>query len=316
MGKALTNEDFIKRVYSLVGDKYSVLDEYKGRHEKVLIQHKECGYTWYVEAGAFLGNKNKKGSRCPQCYGNVNKTTATFGEEVNQATSGEYRLVSKYKNAHTKVRIEHTLCGNTYECAPMSFTAGTRCPYCANQKIDNQEVNHRLELLTKGQYTLASDYTGVFNKIKLQHKICGHFMYTTLAKLDAKVIPICHLCNPSSHGESLIQIVLEDIGVRYEQQKRFDTISRLSYDFYLEYYGILIEYQGEQHYKPVKFFGGQDVFEKQQRRDNNKRNFAQEQGLLLVEIPYTLTDIAGIRTLIVNYLSNAETPTPKGRSMI
>lgn len=316
MAKSLTNKEFLDRVYKLVGDEYSVLSDYISRHDKVSMKHNVCGYVWDVESGAFLGNKNKKGSRCPKCYGNINKTTKIFSNEVNKSTKGTYELVGEYKNAHTKVKIKHLLCNNTYFCFPMSFTAGTRCPYCANKRIDNAEVSKRVYKLTNGQYKLNSDYTGVFNKLELIHVNCGSKVYTTLAKLDEKIVPTCKKCNPNSYGEAKIQVALDVLKISYEQQKRFKELPKLSYDFYLPDYNILIEYQGIQHYQPVKFFGGEKAFKNQEIIDMNKRNFAKENSYLLIEIPYSIFDNKAIENIIVNYISNAETPKPKIRSMI
>lgn len=49
----------------------------------------------------------------------------------------------------------------------------------------------------------------------------------------------------------------------------------------------LIECQGEQHYKPIKKFGGKSQFEYQLEYDKLKRDYAKKNNILLVEIPYT-----------------------------
>ena len=48
----------------------------------------------------------------------------------------------------------------------------------------------------------------------------------------------------------------------------------------------MIECQGEQHYEPVEEFGGTSQFTWQQRNDALKRNYAEENGIPLYEIPY------------------------------
>lgn len=50
---------------------------------------------------------------------------------------------------------------------------------------------------------------------------------------------------------------------------------------------ILIEYQGIQHYEPVKHFGGQNKFNMQKDYDEKKRAFCIEKQIKLIEIPYT-----------------------------
>ena len=50
---------------------------------------------------------------------------------------------------------------------------------------------------------------------------------------------------------------------------------------------IGIEYQGEQHFFPVKHWGGQAALHKLQERDREKRIACKINGIKLVEIPYT-----------------------------
>ena len=61
----------------------------------------------------------------------------------------------------------------------------------------------------------------------------------------------------------------------------------LPFDFYLFKYNILIEYQGEQHYKPRKKFGGEEGFKNTVIRDNIKKQYCKNNNIKLIEIPYT-----------------------------
>lgn len=102
-------------------------------------------------------------------------------------------------------------------------------------------------------------------------------------------------CNGSSVCESHVMTYLSGNGYRYEFQKVFSDLigvggKCLSYDFavYRSDGSIvcLIECQGEQHYRPVKWFGGESRFEVQKEHDLRKRNYAVEHGISLVEITY------------------------------
>lgn len=316
MGSKVTPEMFSKRVFDLVGDEYTLLSSYKGRHEKVGMRHEKCGYQWMVEAGAFLGNRGQAGSRCPSCAGNITKTASSFKDEVRATSRGEYEMVSdSYINAHTKVTIKHHVCGNEYDVVPMSYTRGNRCPFCDNKRIDNTEVNRRVVAMTDGEFSLSSDYRDAFSHLELKHKVCGHSARTTLAKLDSGFYPRCTYCHPKSRGEAVIAKVLRyDLQEEFEQQKRFKGIKdspTASYDFFLPSRGILIEYQGEQHYRPVKYFGGEKQFKDQLRRDKAKRNFAEEKGFTLLCIPYTLVTPEDIKAIIYNEIRKSEGPLPK-----
>ena len=54
--------DFIKEVFNLVGEEYTVLTEYKTSREYVLMRHNNCGYEWDITPNNFL-----RGYRCPNC---------------------------------------------------------------------------------------------------------------------------------------------------------------------------------------------------------------------------------------------------------
>ena len=89
---------------------------------------------------------------------------------------------------------------------------------------------------------------------------------------------------------------LDDNNWTYESQKMFDDLvgvknGYLSYDF-LVYKDNkpykLIECQGEQHYRPVDYFGGQDRFDIQCEHDKRKLEYAKSIGLELIVIDYRM----------------------------
>ena len=67
-------------------------------------------------------------------------------------------------------------------------------------------------------------------------------------------------------------------------------------DFFVPLFNIAIEYNGEQHYKPVRPFGGTLSFKRQQERDNALRQYCIEHEITLIEIPYW--DYDNIETIL------------------
>lgn len=53
----------------------------------------------------------------------------------------------------------------------------------------------------------------------------------------------------------------------------------------------LIEYDGEQHYGAVEYWGGEEEYAKRKERDGRKNQWAKDQGVPLIRIPYTLKDV-------------------------
>ena len=100
----------------------------------------------------------------------------------------------------------------------------------------------------------------------------------------------CPQCNESK-GEKIITDILTKNNICFMRQKTFDELygignRNLSYDFHIPSLNILIEFQGEQHYEPIDYFGGEKRFDIQQEHDKRKREYAKDNNIKLIEIPY------------------------------
>lgn len=71
-------------------------------------------------------------------------------------------------------------------------------------------------------------------------------------------------------------------------QYRPDWLGRQSLDLYIPSLRTAIEYQGIQHYLPVEFFGGEEALLQRQELDEQKKRLCEENGVRLIEWPYSL----------------------------
>ena len=70
---------------------------------------------------------------------------------------------------------------------------------------------------------------------------------------------------------------------------------KLKFDFYLPKKNLIIEFDGEQHFKPMDYFGGEKLFKMQQKYDIIKNDYAKTNKIQLIRIPYNrLNDIQNI----------------------
>lgn len=67
---------------------------------------------------------------------------------------------------------------------------------------------------------------------------------------------------------------------------RPDFLNRLEMDVYIEELKIGIEYQGIQHYKPVKHWGGDEALQRVKERDRMKLKLCKENSITLVYVYY------------------------------
>ena len=70
---------------------------------------------------------------------------------------------------------------------------------------------------------------------------------------------------------------------------------------------FLIEYDGKQHYEPIPFFGGEKEFIKRRLRDKIKSSYCNEKNILLLRLPYFLTD-EEIKQQILRILNDCGMP--------
>ncbi len=69
-------------------------------------------------------------------------------------------------------------------------------------------------------------------------------------------------------------------------QYRCSWLGNQSLDIYIPSKLIAIEYQGKQHYEPVKLFGGEDSLKKRKELDERKKKLCENHGISLIEWKY------------------------------
>lgn len=267
---------------------YEFLSNYTKSREPMKAKHIPCGNTIEIIPNTFIS----RGSSCPKCSRenqgkNQRKTQKQFEEEL---TEGIITL-EPFKGMDKKIEVHCFFCDNTYKVIPNNLKKSgcTRCSNMYNRTLE--DIDDEIRVKTNDKYSLISNnYINANTPIEIKHNECGKTYKVAMHNFrKGRRCPNCNL----SIGEQVVINVLQKNEIKYEGQKKFDDlikINNLSYDFYLPEYNILIEYQGEQHYKPVKHFGGEKSFKNQQKIDKIKREYALTNGYFLIEVPYTLKE--------------------------
>ena len=111
-------------------------------------------------------------------------------------------------------------------------------------------------------------------------------------------------CLKSSLGESVIKKILKQNNIKFKEQKSFsncrfiDTNHLARFDFYIDN-NYLIEYDGQQHFESVEYFGGEERFKIQRKRDIYKNQWCKDNNIPLIRIPYTKLDTLCIEDLLL-----------------
>jgi hypothetical protein len=116
----------------------------------------------------------------------------------------------------------------------------------------------------------------------------------------------CPVCKESK-GEKAVNEALTERGIYTRRQFKMPkcrNVFPLPFDFAIVPHGkraALIEFQGELHYRPIEYFGGEEGFAERQMRDQLKRDFCEEKGIPLLEISYE--DVEKIPDLIDEFVA-------------
>jgi len=280
-----TQETFEREVFDLVGNEYSVVGEYVNARDSISMRHNHCGHKYPVTPYSF-----KAGNRCPECYGNTPVTLEEFTKAIPQSIS----VTGNYINLHTEVECTCLICKKKWTPYPANlYYKKSGCPNCAgNARITKGEFLERLEKLHPNEYSLCSEVISTSKKVTLVHSICREPWEVTPSNIFAG--KECPVCKRESKGERRVKGHLKSLGLYFETQKKFPKCKHkkeLPFDFWIPSINTLIEYDGEQHSKPVNFGGRSShdsvkEFEIVKLRDSIKTTYAKDNNINLLRIPY------------------------------
>lgn len=292
MPKIITRDDVIKRLAEK-NPTLQLLGEYKGMLNKTQMRCTVCGYEWDCRIAHLL-----RGHGCPNCNGSRRKTNKEFCDAVYEINSN-IEILDSYVNYNAPIRCKCLVCDNIWTPQPAVLLRGGGCPKCAwknnGLKLKNthdafikkmEKNNPDIEVLGK--------YNGDRVKIPLRCKKCSFEWNAMPNNISNKKHTGCPHCN-SSKGEKEIERYLQLNNYNYQPQYSFPNLGRKKFDFAVfdktHTLLCLIEYDGEQHYKPVDFGGkGEEWalhhFQDTQKRDAEKTNYCLENNIKLIRIPY------------------------------
>ena len=174
-----------------------------------------------------------------------------------------------------------------FKQSPNDHAQGYGCPECGgSRKLSNKEFIDRSNCVHNNKYDYSeTKYINNASKVKIICKKHGLFSQRAGHHLKGHG---CKFCK-SSKGEEKIRTYLQKRKIFFEEQKWFKeckNIDPLPFDFYLPEKNILIEYDGEQHFRERSLYAKNGEFEKIKKRDEIKTNFAIENAIKIVRISY------------------------------
>lgn len=292
-------EEVKDKIRKMTNGEYEVLsNQYINNRTELKFIHHKCGFEYTCTLDGFVS----KNTRCPLCDTKSPLTKDVMLHRINALSRTDFELIEIVNTR--RIVVKHKVCGKESNVDYQNFMQGSGCPKCNNYKKSHNEFVKDVYNLVGDSYTVLGQYKSTKDKIEMRHEECGNIF---------KVRPIhflkyyvrCNECyyNGQSKKEEEIDKYLKSLNIKFKRQYTFDdckNIRLLPFDFAIfdnnNNLSFLIEYHGEQHYKPVERFGGEEKFIKTRNNDIIKEKYCRDNDIKLVIIPYT--DFKNFREII------------------
>lgn len=298
MSRKKTQKEFEEEVINATNGEYVVIGEYVTNRTKIKIKHLKCGTEFEVAPKDFLEGK----SRCP-IQGKENIRTAQlkskeqFQKDFDNRSIGEYTLLSEYINTRTKIEVKHNSCGKTFKVTPNNFISkNSTCPHCSKNQRKNTEIfKEEVFQLEENEYKVLGEYKGKNLKIEFYHEECGRSFLMAPDKFIQG--HRCTACTETK-GEAKVRKALQKYNIEFAKQYSFSDCKGKKYPLKFDFaifknkkLVALLEYDGEQHFKPKNFHGISNekaiiAHEKTVNRDKIKNYYCRNNNITLIRIPY------------------------------
>lgn len=249
--------------------------EYIGYRTKILIEYNKIYYyisPSTIQKGTFNGRVQLT---------NENALYYLYAKRpINESNLKITNIpTTDFIKSKDRIEIECTVCGFTNTMTVNKFFQNKLCKKCTNQiPYDSTNICNRVYECRNPNVTgiyisfVPFIINGKDDYLHLFCSKCESSWNTTTIHSFVNGKTGCPRCNKSK-GENNIKIWLTKSKIDFVQQKRFDgckNIRPLPFDFYIESMDLCIEYDGEQHFKVVEHFGGEDSFNQRILNDQIK----------------------------------------------
>jgi hypothetical protein len=229
-------------------------DKYHNNYTKMLWECKS-GHQWKAKF-----SNVKFGHWCGKCASIKNTKKLKLHDGLKKAKAwaakrGGDCLSKEYMRSHNHMLWQCKL-GHTWSATFANIKQGYWCPNCAGQVVTIDDC-HAIAYKNGGKY-VSDIYTNAKTKMLWE---CGQGHQWKARYNDIQQGRWCPLC-ASCKTQKLLFDIIQDIYPLYDVEfnyRGFDWLggktSKQEIDIFVKGVGVAIEYQGEQHFMPVRFGG-------------------------------------------------------------
>lgn len=300
---------FIKKSKEIYKDKfdYSLITNVIGTNVKISLICNDCKTTF----NQFISNHLQGTFSCKVCWKkDKSLTKESFIERCKKIHNDnfDYSLV-EFTNTNDKIKLKCNKCGIIFEqSAGGHLYHQHKCLNCTHndQRKSKEDFIKDSRKIHGDKYDYSlTEYINAYTLVSITCLTCNH-IFEQIPRTHTSLKCGCPFCN-FSKGEVICEKILKEnknVSKIIPQFKLKDCKQKFSlpFDFKVVLSNnkfFLIEYQGKQHYEAIPFFGGEESFVKQQKRDNIKMEYCKKNDIKLLIIKYTETEI---RSIINDYI--------------
>lgn len=295
--KKKTHEEYVDEL-KIKAPTIEVIEQYINADTPILHHCLIHDIFWKTTPSRVLLGAGCEGCRIDKFRQVRCRTHEQYVKEV-AAANPDIIVVGTYVDAKTPIEHyckKHNVLWDAY---PDNILRVIGCKECGNEKARDKNMKSHDKYVedlynANSNIEVVEEYQGANIAILHRCKIDG---YVWLAK-PANVLfgKGCPRCNESK-GERQVRQWLDAHDIIYTYQKTFSDckdLRVLPFDFYIPKYNLCIEYDGEQHFRPVDFDGNGEEWALQQfakttYHDEIKNQYCKNNNIHLLRIPYFKT---------------------------
>lgn len=232
-----------------------------------------------------------KGWGCSKCSGKHKPTREEWIERANKKHNFKYDYSKvEYENNRTPICIICPEHGEFWQTPSSHLRGEGGCKSCLSINKWKRQHKSTEQFITDANkiHHYIYDYSKVeyYNKITKICIICskhGEFWQTPFSHLLGNGCPQCKNKNQTILY-NILKSEFKNETILYEYSPSW--LGKQRFDIYFPDYNVAVEYDGQQHFVPIEYFGGKVNYIKTKERDKLKDKLAIENKCQLFRIQY------------------------------
>lgn len=239
----------------------------------------------------------KTGVRCKKCYLNSLSEKMKLSDEKISKELNKMGLMyisnGSYKKNTSSIKIK---CDKGHEFG-MTYAAikrSKKCPICRKKQKEEKRIKEQIEKLEKTCLNISYKIKDINKYKNAKSKLtftCDKEHEFECNSNNFKNGKRCPHCNVYKNEEECREIFERITGKKFKKCRpvfltKKENGVRMELDGYCEDLKLAFEYDGEQHFKPLDYFGGKKKFQQITKNDKIKDGLCLKNDIILIRIPY------------------------------